>query len=122
VRGIGSSVSEHPVGLAPGDVVWVESDPAVGSEQAGRRPALVVAGVSYLAIVDSLAIVVPITTVDRGWPNHIPVLGVQLPKVCWAMSEQVRTVSRDRIVARAGRVDESTLATVSRWISDFLEL
>jgi mRNA interferase MazF len=38
------------------------------------------------------------------------------------MSEQVRTVSRERIVGRAGRVDDATLRTVRRWISDFLDL
>jgi mRNA interferase MazF len=58
--------------LAPGDIVWVAPDAAVGREQAGHRPAMVMAGTDYLQLIDSLAIVVPLTSVDRGWPNHIP--------------------------------------------------
>lgn len=107
--------------LAPGDIVWLAPDVVIGREQAGRRPAVVVAGRSYLDIVDTLAVVVPITSVDRGWPNHVPV-GRALGRPSWAMTEQVRTVSRRRIVDRAGRVDAETLAGIRRWISDFLEL
>lgn len=107
--------------LSPGDIVWVSPDTAIGREQKGRRPALVVAGAEYLEIIDSLAIVVPLTTVDRRWPNHIPISGGALPHPSWAMSEQVRTISRERIVGRGGRADPATLATVRTWIADFLQ-
>jgi mRNA interferase MazF len=107
--------------LAPGDVVWVAPDAAVGREQSGRRPALVVAGADYLQLIDSLAVVVPLTSVDRGWPNHIPVSGTALPSASWAMTEQVRTISRARIVDTAGRADAETLRAVRGWIRDFLE-
>jgi mRNA interferase MazF len=106
--------------LSPGDVVWMKPDPSVGREQAGRRPAIIVASADYLAIVESLAIVVPLTAVDRGWPNHVPVN--TLAKPSWAMTEQVRTISRERIVSNSGRVDASTLASIRDWIRDFLGL
>lgn len=108
--------------VEPGDVVWVEPEIVVGREQTGRRPALVVAGVGYLQVVDTLALVVPITSVNRGWPNHIEVTGTQLEHRSWAMSEQIRTISRERVVGRAGRVDAATLATVRTWLADFLDL
>ena len=108
--------------LAPGDIVWVAPDAAVGREQSGRRPALVVAGADYLQLIDSLAVVVPLTSVDRGWPNHVPVTGAALPSASWAMTEQVRTISRDRIVGSAGRADAETLRAVRGWIRDLLEL
>ena len=110
------------VELAPGDVVWVVPDPSVGREQTGRRPAVVVAGADYLTVVDSLAIVVPVTTVDRGWPNHVAVRGGELPQSSWVMTEQVRTISRARIVGRAGRVTPATLEAVRGWVRDFLDL
>jgi mRNA interferase MazF len=108
------------VALLPGEVIWVAPEIAVGREQAGRRPALVVA--DYLETVDTLALVVPITTVDRGWPNHVEVVGAGLEQRSWAMSEQVRTISRERMVGRAGHADAVTLATVRGWLADFLEL
>ncbi len=108
--------------LRPGDVVWVQPEIAVGREQSGRRPALVVASADYLQTVDTLALVVPITSVDRGWPNHVEVIGAQLESRCWAMSEQIRTISRERVVGRAGRADDATMAGVRSWLTDFLNL
>ncbi|MFT3716598.1 MAG: type II toxin-antitoxin system PemK/MazF family toxin [Gordonia sp. (in: high G+C Gram-positive bacteria)] len=108
--------------LVPGAVVWVDLDPVAGREQGGRRPAVVVAGREYLDIVDTLAVLVPVTTVDRGWSNHIRLEGADLPRDSWAMTEQVRTVSRDRIVGRAGTVDEPRLREIRLWLRDFLEL
>lgn len=102
--------------------MWVAPDASVGREQSGRRPAVVVSGAEYLTVVDSLAIVVPVTTVDRGWPNHVQVHGADLSEPSWAMTEQVRTISRGRIVDRAGRVNPTTLQALRRWIRDFLDL
>lgn len=106
--------------LRPGDIVWVKPDATVGREQSGRRPAVVVAGADYLATVEALAIVVPITSVDRNWPNHVPIEG--LPRRSWAMTEQVRTISRERLIERVGRADPATLAAIRRWIGDFLDV
>jgi mRNA interferase MazF len=108
--------------LAAGDVVWVAPDAVAGREHAGRRPAMVVAGADYLQLMDSLAIVVPLTSVDRGWPNHVPVTGAALPAPSWAMTEQVRTISRKRIAGSAGRADAETLRAVRGWVRDLLEL
>jgi mRNA interferase MazF len=36
------------------------------------------------------------------------------------MTEQPRTISRRRITGSAGHVDEATLATIHRWLDDFL--
>lgn len=108
--------------LAPGDVVWVTPAPTVGREQAGRRPAVVVCGPDYLSTVETLAIIVPVTSVDRAWPNHVPIGDIALPQRSWAMTEQVRTISRERIVGRVGSVDSSTLQSLRNWIRDFLDL
>ena len=52
--------------LAPGDVLWVAPDPTVGREQSSRRPAVLISGIDYLNTVETLAIVVPVTSVDRA--------------------------------------------------------
>ncbi|WP_415042589.1 type II toxin-antitoxin system PemK/MazF family toxin [Gordonia sp. (in: high G+C Gram-positive bacteria)] len=106
----------------PGSVVWVTLDPTVGREQSGRRPAVVVSSRDYLDVVDQLAVVVPVTRVNRGWPNHIRLDGSDLPAESWAMTEQLRTVARDRIAGSAGQVSASTLAEIRLWIADFLDL
>lgn len=106
-----------------GSVCWAELDPTRGREQGGRRPVLVVASQAYLDVVTMLALVVPVTTVNRGWPNHVPLRGTTgLSQPSWAMTEQIRTVPRDRLVGVAGVVDEATLADVSVYLADFLGL
>ena len=109
-------------GIQPGSVVWVSLDPTIGREQAGTRPAVVVASPGYLRAVQELAIVVPATTTDRGWPHHVALTGrsLSLPRPTYAMTEQPRTISRRRITASAGEVDGATLETIRRWLDDFL--
>lgn len=112
-----------PVVLAAGVVAWVDLSPARGREQDGHRPVLVVAGAAYLGTIDSLVLCVPVTSVERRWPNHVAVEGpTGLAVPSWAMTEQIRSVSRGRLTRVSGQVDCTTLIRVRRWIADFLEL
>lgn len=45
-----------------------------------------------------------------------------LPEPADAMTEQPRTVRRDRFVGAAGRVDAGTMHEVDTWLRDFLSL
>lgn len=85
---------------------------------------LVVASDLYLEQADTLAIVLPATTQDRGWPNHVRLRGPRLefPRPTFAMTEQPRTVTRDRFVGELGVVDSATMREVDRWLRDFLAL
>ena len=109
--------------LVRGDVRWADLDPLVGREQAGRRPVVVVASRRYLEVVTTLAVVVPVTGRDRGWRNHVRLQGpVDLTGQSWALTEQVRTVARERLRQPAGRVDAETLDEIDMWVRDFLDL
>jgi mRNA interferase MazF len=105
-------------------VVWAELDPVRGREQAGRRPVLVIASDLYLEQADTLAIVVPATTNDRGWPNHVQLKGSSLTLVqpTFAMTEQPRAITRERLFDVAGIVDAATMNEVDGWLRDFLAL
>ena len=110
-------------GLGRGDVVWTQFDPTMGREQRGQRPALVVASDDYLASVHELVIVVPLTTVDRRWPHHVPVGGATgLSRPSFAMTEQPRTLAMSRIGRRLGAADKATLDSVDTWLRDFIGL
>ena len=54
-----------------GDLVWLQFDPRAGSEQAGRRPALVISPKSYNRKV-GLALVCPITSRIKNYPFEVP--------------------------------------------------
>ncbi|QGH70563.1 type II toxin-antitoxin system PemK/MazF family toxin [Pseudactinotalea sp. HY158] len=60
---------------------------------------------------------------DRGWPNHVLLDGpTGLGRRSWAMTEQMRTLSRDRIVGMSGVASTTCLTRVRGWLADFLEL
>lgn len=106
--------------LAPRDIVWMDPDATIGREQSGRRPAVIISGEGYLSVVDTLAVVVPVTSIDRRWPNHVRIHA--LPKASWAMTEQLRAVSRDRLHGNLGTVDEATFEHIRDWLRDHLDL
>ena len=109
--------------LAPGVVARAALEPVRGREQGGHRPVLIVASAGYVDAVTTLVIVLPITATDRGWPNHIRVEGpTGLDRPSWVMTEQPRTLSRDRITGVAGEVSTDCLASVRTWLGDFLDL
>lgn len=109
--------------LAPGVIAWAALEPVRGREQGGHRPVLVIASAGYLDAVTTLVIVLPITTADRGWPNHIRVDGPGgLDRPSWIMTEQPRTLSRDRLERIAGQVSTECLESVRSWLGDFLDL
>ena len=110
--------------LRRGALVWVDLDPTKGHEQAGRRPAVVIASDGYLGNVPGLVIVVPVTTTDRGWPHHVRIEGraVELARPSFAMTEQPRTIARSRITGHAGTVDDATMRAIEQWLRDFTDL
>ena len=109
--------------LVPGAIVWADLDPVQGREQGGRCPMLVVSSDIHLELATRLVTVIPITSKNRQWPNHIPISGdAGLGQESWAMTEQGRTISRERISSRAGTLSAQSLADVRMWLGDFLGL
>lgn len=53
-----------------GDLVWMEFTPQMGSEQAGRRPALVISPRAYNAKV-GLALFCPVTSRVKKYPFEV---------------------------------------------------
>ncbi|MEJ0077763.1 MAG: type II toxin-antitoxin system PemK/MazF family toxin [Alphaproteobacteria bacterium] len=77
-----------------GDIAWVNFDPTLGSEQAGRRPALLLTGRGYHDRC-SRAVVCPITSKERPWPFNV-VLPPGLKTTGIVLVDQVRTIDRSR--------------------------
>lgn len=53
------------------DVVWLTLDPALGHEQKGRRPVLVLTKKEYNEATDC-HVVCPITTKSKGYTTEVP--------------------------------------------------
>ena len=82
--------------------VWLaDLNPTVGREQQGVRPCVVVSSGLHCAFPIPMVIVVPLTTVDRGLPHHVPI-GVSpsgLRERSWARTDDVRAMSEQRFAA-----------------------
>ena len=83
--------------IAPWQVWWADFTPQVGREQAGRRPAIIVGTPFACRLPNRLAFVVPCTGTDRALPFHPP---VALERPIYAMCDQLKSISRDRLLAR----------------------
>ena len=93
-----------------GSIWTVALDPTLANEQRGTRPCMVVSSDRFNALPIGQAIVVPLTSRDRGLPHHVRVVddgGLQRPS--WAMCEAVRAVSTTRFGRQVGSAVESTV-------------
>ena len=97
--------------LSPGDIVEIDAGTAVGHEQQGRRPALVVS-VDALESVLGLAVVCAITThggqaqgarndLEVPIPPGLPVKGVVLPHQLRTIDSKARHSKKICTVPRA---------------------
>lgn len=105
-----------------GELWWVDLGGGIGREQQGFRPALIISNSKYQEIVDSMIVLLPCTTRRRGWPNHVPIQGtLALGRNTFAMTEQLRSVARERLIRKVGQADETTMTEVGIWINRWLK-
>lgn len=92
-----------------GDVVWLVFSPALGHEQAGRRPAVVVSPAAYNRKV-GLALFCPITAQGKGYPFEVP-LPSGLPVSGVVLSDHVKNLDwKARRATFAGRLPAEAVA------------
>jgi len=100
----------HSKQIKRGDLLYVNLDPAIGSEQGDVRPAVVVqnnAGNKHSPTI----IIVPITcNLNKNpLPTHKVIskrFGLDVDSL--ALTEQIRTIDRSRILRYIGKLDENT--------------
>jgi mRNA interferase MazF len=95
-----------------GDLVWLEFNPQTGSEQSGRRPALVISPRAYNSKA-GLALVCPITSRVKGYPFEVELpegLGTQGVVLC----DQIKSLDwRARRAKRLGSVPVDVIHDVT---------
>lgn len=76
-----------------GSLIWLHFSPQSGSEQAGRRPGIVLTSAAYHRR-SRLAVVCPITSREKGWPMEVK-LPAGLPVEGVVLVDRVRSVDRE---------------------------
>ena len=103
--------------------IWsVELSPTVANEQRGVRPCVVVSVDRFNALPIQHAIVVPLTTRERGFPHHIRVTDDGgLNRDSWAMCEAVRAVSAERFGRLIGTASDLTMTAIGAQLMLWLD-
>lgn len=93
-----------------GDVYWADPDPTRGSEQAKARPFAIVSVDQLNRSPIGLSLAVPLTRTDFDNVLHLAIDPPEggLRQRSFAMPEQLRAVSHERLSRRLGRLRPAT--------------
>lgn len=107
-----------------GDVWYVRLGEGSGREVRGPRPALVVSVDKFNNGPAGLVVVIPVTSKKKGIPLHVeinpPEGGVK--KQSFIKCEDLRSISRERLSNRLGRVSSQTVTQVEDRLRILLSL
>lgn len=108
--------------MRQGEIWRANLNPTKGSEQAGFRPVVIVSGNlmnQYLNVV----IVMPLTTKIKNWKGDV-VLNPTGTNGLTAKSEvltmHIRSVAKDRLVEKIGRINDLELEALKTGLSDIM--
>lgn len=108
-----------------GDVVLCDLNSVIGTEQAGKRPAVIVQ-VDRAHSVSPHTIIVPFTTKIRHTilPSHafVPAGQGGLTQDSVVLYEQIRVVDKRRLIKTLGRLDEPYLQEIDKALGTILGL
>jgi mRNA interferase MazF len=98
--------------LSQGDVVWADPDPTRGSEQAKARPFVIVSVDPLNRSPIRLSLAVPLTRTDFSNALHLEIGPPEggLRERSFAMPEQLRALSHERVTRRVGQLRGPTLS------------
>lgn len=112
--------ASSPVAVRQGEIHWVDWSPGRGSEQAGRRPALIVqVDAANLSATYPNTVVATISSVGRELFTHValdPTEQNGLKQRSYVKCEQLLTISKSRLAGRLGRITEDEMARVAQAI------
>jgi mRNA interferase MazF len=102
--------------LHQGDVVWADPDPTRGAEQAKARPFVVVSVDQLNRSRLGLSLAVPLTRTDFSNALHLEIKPPEggLEARSFAMPEQLRTLSHERVTRRLGALRGASRAELLR--------
>ncbi len=107
--------------------IWLfDPDPVIGTEIGKKvRPGLILSCNSVNKGPADLVIIVPITSQDKGISSHVRIDPPQggLQKTSFAACEQIRAISKERLIKKVGTISSrELLQEVHGWVLDLIWL
>jgi mRNA interferase MazF len=108
-------------GILRGDVLWADLNPAIGHEQSGKRPVLVLSN-DVFNDRSGTVIAVALTSKEprAGFPLTFELTSSSLPKKSWVKISQIRTLSINRIGQKITRLSPEELASILAGLSEII--
>lgn len=111
--------------MRKGEVFWFDPDPTRGSEQAGRRPCVLMSR-ETINRASPVVVVVPVTTYQgqRLYPSDVLVQAPEggLKNDSVALGLQVRAVDKHRLAGRLGALGPATVLAIERTLLDVFDI
>lgn len=115
--------------MVRGAIHLMELAPRSGSEQAGRRPGIIVSHNAFSSNPGWRSVtIVPLTTAER-WlrpsPTTVPFAAGEggLPKACAALAHQVTTLDKSKVIGPAlGHVPAARMSELERALANYFQL
>jgi mRNA interferase MazF len=106
-----------------GDIVWAELNPAVGKEQAGKRPVVILSHDVFNERSGTvIAVAVSSAEPRAGFPLTLEITSARLPKRSWVKIAQIRTLSIERIEGKLGRVSAEELERIVEGLNEIIAI
>ena len=108
--------------MKQGEIWDLYLDPVSGSEQGGRRPAVILSG-NLLNQFLKVVVVCPLTTSIKNYKGNLiltPNKTNGLQKKSEVLTFHIRSVSKSRLDKRLGTVSEKDIAYIKRTLDDIL--
>lgn len=108
-------------GILRGDIVWANLNPAIGNEQTGKRPVLVL---SHNVFNENSGTVIAVALTSKepkaGFPLTFEINLKHLPKKSWVKISQIRTLSVNRIGNKIARIKDEELIQVIEGLNEII--
>ena len=104
-----------------GEIRWADLNPAVGREQSGRRPVLIVSqDVFNQRSGTVIAMAVTSRPQRAGFPLTLELTQTRMPKQSWVKISQVRTLSTSRIGRKIGNAEPEELSRIIEGLNEIV--
>lgn len=106
-------------------VIQANLDPAIGTEQKGTRPVLIVSNEDYNQTIPNVTVLPLTSTKRRLYPSEVLLskgkAGQPLESII--MAHQIRTISKQRLGKRVGYIDDPQIRLeVKKAIKEHLDM
>ena len=104
-----------------GGIYWADLNPAIGNEQAGFRPILVISNNVFNERSGTvIALAITSQAQKAGFPLTYELMGGELPKHSWVKISQVRTLSTLRIKDQLGEIKSEELNQIVDGLNEII--